>query len=438
MSEWDKRVVPGKVREKIKEHGLQGTCSSENPISADNDLADQFWKAGFELAVDLGILCLDTKRIIKFSEEELKDGLRNLPTDIALGDGRDRIHIKKRGPKDKLIFCGGPFGMSLSEDLYVPITQSTAQYKEVDMIIPGALETIFGRPVRAGTALEALATYYETVLTKLACARAGRPDMPASSVESDSTGIGTIFGLVPWSGFTKWDICPISAPAEFKTTNFLLTEAAHVHRSGAHLCTYHHSFIGGISGPPEGSAMCRIAANILLTSLYGAVYFQSSVYDLKYIGDTGREALWAANVSGRAMARNSNMLFCETNSPVAGPCTEMLLREAAVHTINNEVNGAPWATGIRPTGGKFKDYATGLESKFCGEMCKALVGLKPADANEIIKKVIPTYEEHLKRPPLGKPFQKCFDVKTLKPTKEWEEIYNKIKREFIDFSIPLE
>ncbi|MFH1820999.1 MAG: monomethylamine:corrinoid methyltransferase [Methanobacteriota archaeon] len=437
-AEWDKRVVPGKVKEKLTEHGLKGTCTPENPISASSDLADEFWKAAFELALDLGVLCLDTKRIIKISEDELKDGLRNLPTDIALGDGRDRVHIKIRGPKDKVTFCGGPFGAPASEDLYIPICQSVAQHKEVDMMVPGVLETLFGRPVRAGTALEAMATFEEGVMVKQACRRAGRPGMPVAMVESDATGIGTISALVPWSGFTKWDLAPVSAPAELKTTNFLLTEAAHVQRSGAHLWTYHHSFIGGVPGPPEGTVLTRIAANILFTSVYGAEYFQSSIYDLKYIGTCGREAIWANNVSGLAMARNSNMLFCDTNNPVAGPVTEMMLREIAVNAINNQVDGASWNCGIRSAGGKFKEHATGLESKFCGELFKAMVGLKSADANEIVKKVIPTYEEHLKRPPIGKPFQECYDVRTLKPTKEWEDIYNKVKKEFIDFSIPLE
>lgn len=418
--------------------GSSRTCTPENPISADSDLVDEFWKAAFELALDLGVLCLDTRRIIKFSEEELKDGLNNLPTDIALGDGRDRVHIKLRGPKDKLTFSGGPFGICLSEDLYVPICQSTAQYKEVDMIIPGALETLFGRPVRAGTALEAMATFEECVLVKNACRRAGRPDMPTTSVESNATGIGAISALVPWSGFTKWDLAIVSAPAELKTSNYLLTEAAHLQRTGAPVWMYHHSFIGGVAGPPEGTVLTRIAANILYTSVYGAEYFQSSIYDLKYIGTCGREAVWAHNVSGRAMARNSNILFCDTNNPVAGPVTEMMLREIAVNAINNQVDGASWTCGIRSAGGKYKDYTTGLESKFCGEILRAIIGLKPADANEIVKRVIPTYEEHLKRPPIGKPFQECYDVKTLKPSKEWEDIYKKVKKEFMDFSIPLE
>lgn len=437
-AEWDKRVVPGKIKEKLTEHGLKGTCDLENPISTDSGLADEFWEAAFELAIDLGILCLDTRRIIKVSEDELKDVLRNLPTDIALGDGRDRVHIKIRGPNDKLTFSGGPFGICLSEDLYVPICQSAAQYKEVDMLIPGALETLHGRPVRAGTALEAMATFEELVLAKQACRRAGRPDMPTTSVESNATGIGTISALVPWSGFTKWDLAIVSAPAELKTTNYLLTEAAHLQRTGAPIWMYHHSFIGGVAGPPEGTVLTRIAANILFALVYGAEYFQSSIYDLKYIGTCGREAIWATNVSGRAMARNSNLLFCDTNNPVAGPVTEMMLREIAVSAINNQVDGASWCCGIRSAGGKFKDYTTGLESKFCGELLKAIVGLKPADANDIVKKIIPTYEEYLKRPPIGKPFQECYNVKTLKPTKEWEDVYNKVKKELIDLSVPLD
>jgi len=72
VKDWDTKVIPGKVSEKLSEHGLKGTCTPENPINTEDSLADEFWHAGFELAVDVGMLCLDTERVIKFTEEELK------------------------------------------------------------------------------------------------------------------------------------------------------------------------------------------------------------------------------------------------------------------------------------------------------------------------------------------------------------------------------
>ncbi len=39
---------------------------------------------------------------------------------------------------------------------------------------------------------------------------------------------------------------------------------------------------------------------------------------------------------------------------------------------------------------------------------------------------------------LGESFQDCYDLKILKPTPEWLDIYLKVKRELIELGIPLE
>ena len=63
--------------------------------------------------------------------------------------------------------------------------------------------------------------------------------------------------------------------------------------------------------------------------------------------------------------------------------------------------------------------------------------MKREDANEIVKKLIPKYEDRLRRPPKGKSFPECFDVKTLKPSKEWLDIYQRVSKEFEDLGVPL-
>ena len=63
--EWNTRVIPTNVSKKLKEHGLQQTFNPENPVNIDDTLADRFYKAAFELAVEMGFLCLDTERVVK-------------------------------------------------------------------------------------------------------------------------------------------------------------------------------------------------------------------------------------------------------------------------------------------------------------------------------------------------------------------------------------
>ena len=123
---------------------------------------------------------------------------------------------------------------------------------------------------------------------------------------------------------------------------------------------------------------------------------------------------------------------------VSGPCTEMILYESAVGLTQLSVSGVSMETGPRSAGGRYTNYITPLECKFISEVYKAAAGMKRSDANEIAKKLIPKYEDKLKYPPKGKSFPECYDVKKLKPSDEWLNIYLKVKKEVIDLGIPLE
>jgi methylamine--corrinoid protein Co-methyltransferase len=115
----------------------------------------------------------------------------------------------------------------------------------------------------------------------------------------------------------------------------------------------------------------------------------------------------------------------------------MLLYESAVSMICISASGASYAVGPRSAGGRLTNYVSPLECKFCGEVLKGSAGMKLGEANEIAKVFIPRYEAKLAAPPDGKSFTECFDLKTLKPTKEWREIYDKVKKELVDFGVPL-
>jgi methylamine--corrinoid protein Co-methyltransferase len=58
--------------------------------------------------------------------------------------------------------------------------------------------------------------------------------------------------------------------------------------------------------------------------------------------------------------------------------------------------------------------------------------------NEVVKALLPHYEDSIKTPDLGIPFQKAYDMDTLQPTPEWEATYRKVKNECIDLGIPLD
>ena len=135
VKEWNMKVIPRLTQQKLKEHGLQKTFDSNNPINTDDGLADEFYKAGFELAIEMGVICQETERVIKVSEEELLEGIRSAPSELVLGYGEDRVVVRPRRPEDKLKpLMIAPTAVAFSEDMYIKFTQAVAQYREIDIM----------------------------------------------------------------------------------------------------------------------------------------------------------------------------------------------------------------------------------------------------------------------------------------------------------------
>jgi methylamine--corrinoid protein Co-methyltransferase len=150
--EWDAKIVPNIIERKLKEHGLKGTYDHTNPVNSHDGLADEFFKAAFEIACEQGVLCLDTKRVIKLTEEEIRDGyLHGLKAEIDYGTFPDNVVIRHRKPEDKAhtVLQTGPLGSPISEELWITIHQSVAQYRVVDALMSGTLEEIQGRRIKA-------------------------------------------------------------------------------------------------------------------------------------------------------------------------------------------------------------------------------------------------------------------------------------------------
>ncbi len=434
--EWD-MMVSRKIKEKMKEYGIEKICDPQNPINSDDGLADRFWKAGFDLAVDTGMLCLETKRIIKFTEEELKEALGEAPSEITLGRGADAFTLRARKPEDKTPprFRSG-FG-GVSEHIYVQLMQGIAQYRVVDILSPADLETVYGRGLKTATPYETIAGHHEAVMVKEALKRAGRQGMPIIGVTNSSSEYGHMGGYGTPGGYEpKKDLALVLAITELKTTYGLLHKVAQtVLNCGGMVFGGHWSMIGGYVGPAEGAALAAVASFVLQFLVHSCTISGGLVFDIRYVGNCGRDAVWARGISNQAQSRSKNLMALGESSQVCGPCTHELLYETAVGSIVDAVSGCAAQFGNRSTGGK-PNQQSPLEQKFGAEVLKASAGIKRTDANEIVKALIPKYEEKLRNPPKWKSFTECFDLRTLKPTKEWKDTYDRVWKELEDLGLP--
>lgn len=437
--DWNTRVIPKGISEKLKEHGLTKTCDPSNPINRDDGLADEFFKAGFEFAVETGMLCIDTKRVIKFSEEELKTALKAAPGEITLGEGSDKFTMRARKPEDRTVpIFAATLGIGISEELWIPLMEGVARNREIDMLEGPSLETVYGRPILSGTPYETLAGNLQAKMHQEVLRRTCRPGMPAGAVITSPTEYGQFGGYGVVGGYKPTDVAIVLFPSELKTNYACLHKVVHAINCGGLIRTCSWAMIGGYSGPPEGSALSAIAFFLLERPIHQAVYGGCGTYDLRYFGNCGRDALWANSMVFQAVGRNTHLLTESIINQTAGPCTDMLLYESSVGLMDVSVSSASMSIGPRSAAGKYTNHISPLEAKFCAEVFKACAGMKRSDANEIAKALIPKYEDKLMSPPKGKKFTECFDLKTLKPTREWQEIYDRVKHEIADLGIPIQ
>jgi methylamine--corrinoid protein Co-methyltransferase len=436
---WDTKVIYQNIKSKLTEHGLSGLFDEDNPIPSDDKLADEFFVAGRELALETGMLCLDTKRVIRISEDELKQTITDAPKELMIGEGSDAFLHHHRMPDDRRPpkLCA-PLGIVVSEDLWVRLHVAIFRLSEVDYTEGASLATAYGREVRSGTPLETLVGRLHAEMHREAKWRAGRPGMAAIASISSVTALANLGGFGIPGGFdARTDIAMNLSPAELKTSFHSLNKIVQAVNCGARIYSGTESFIGGYAGPTEGAAIALIANSLLHMTVHSADITSDSIMDLSYNGTCGRAGLWATSIAHQAISRNAPHINNCVANQTAGPATAMLLYESAAGMLTICVSGGSQALVSRSAGGKYPNHISPLEIKFCGEVLKKCAGLKRSDANEIVKSILPKYEHQLGNPPIGKPFQECFDVNTGAPSEEWLQIYKDIKKEMIDLGIPL-
>ncbi|HHE74938.1 MAG TPA: monomethylamine:corrinoid methyltransferase, partial [Desulfobacteraceae bacterium] len=120
----------------------------------------------------------------------------------------------------------------------------------------------------------------------------------------------------------------------------------------------------------------------------------------------------------------------------AGPMTEMLFRETAVHAMVSTVTG--WHLWeMASTRNKYKNRATPLEARIGMEVGHAVAcqGLSRAEVNVIAKNLLVKYEDHAADAPIGCEYHECYDVAKAVPTQEHFDMYRRIKDEIADMGI---
>jgi methylamine--corrinoid protein Co-methyltransferase len=110
--------------------------------------------------------------------------------------------------------------------------------------------------------------------------------------------------------------------------------------------------------------------------------------------------------------------------------------ETGAGQIASTVSGGHSLGGVR----KFvisdtANFGSPLESRWLGEITKSAAGMSRSKANEIVLALLSKYEDKLMDAPHGTVFEELYDVQAMRPTKEYQKLYDEVKEEFVRLGV---
>lgn len=435
--DFDIEMVFKKTKELVAKHGLK--YDRNELITQNPEMADACFKAGFELAVESGIFCIDTSRMIKFTEDELKYALKTAPKSLTLGWGKDQrvIKAKEYGIPNRPFIWGGFSGSPLSEELYRQSIRSYIKEPLVDCLGHGSIPMVDGIEVRTGSPMEIRAARQELLYVREGLAREGRPGMPFVAGESSTTVLGDLAIMNP-SYMPPNNTHFVSTLNELKTDYTDLSKVMSAYEYGVHNINLIDAIIGGYAGGPEGAAVVTVAAFIMGLIVNRASISLCHPAHNKWISTSPPESIWAENIVGQAFSRNSPLITIGDVWTSAGTGTADILLEIAAITITKTLTGNH-PHGVGATNGIYP-HGSGMDVRWMGEVAHATFdqNISLERGNEIVCELVSRYEGKFENPDLGLPYNEVYDVETATPKDWWLEIYSESKKMFAkDFGLYL-
>ena len=434
--DFDQRIFAPKLAEALKQCEIK--FDPDVLIPSDDGTADDLFKAAMGFYADVGTYCLDTERIIKFDEDEIKEGLRDAPSQAVFGEELDAGVLRPRQPESRELpwcFIGAGGAPVSSEEIFLSLVQAYGEINLADAVTTPELTMIDGLPIRVQTPLEIFGSIRNAILGRDALRRAGRPGLPImNALATAASDTALIAALQPMYGLRPSDGYFVATMAELKTNYELMNKACVLTTLGARIGTLAGCVMGGYCGGPEGTALTVTAHHAHGILVNQATYHLNHPAHMKYISNSSPEMLWLISMYAQAVSRNTHLLSLNLNYTSAGSATDMALYEIAAQVITAVVSGVSIeAVGLARA--VYVDHLTPIEPRFAAEVAHAAAGLKRTDANEIVKTLVKKYVHKIPNAPAGQRYQDCFDVRTGKPSRECVEIYTRVKKELKDLGL---
>lgn len=437
VDEWDNVYIYAKIKELIEKYDLKFPVK-DTGVPSDNALADRVFQAAIDLCVDAGVYCTDTQRRMIWTRDEIEDVLAGCKETLKAGVDDGEFVIKKRLPDSagKVPFGGGPWGVVIPEEYFLRLNKAYVKEPLFDFFTTGALKTVHGRPVRAGSPWDTAGCWHEIRMTRQAIDEAGRPGMAICGPNTSASAIGTI-SVHSYGGVRPTDWQNASFMSELKVPYEDLMRTSHFIETNSFIHNFYNPIYGGFAGGAEGTAIATVAGFILMKATLFGDSHNTGISHAHYSFNTFPALIVSQAIAMQALSRNTNICIANFTRPAAGPTEIDMMFEIAAYQLATVTSGVWVGQGVQTATGRFEGHCSPLEARFAAEVAHAADGMSREEADPIVLQLIDKFKDEQKLLKKGKPFDECYDLETLEPTAEWQGVYEKARQEMIALGIPL-
>jgi len=427
--QWDMELFKT-ISSLVKKYGIKfpgGDCF----INLDESLPERAFEAGIECLETLGIYCITTKRRVRLSREEILTAIRGIPTEILMGEGRDRRVWKQRKieGREKLNVCPGHH-TPYTEEIAPLVVKNFAQIPRADFIEGFNFSNVDGREI-IGPPMEVYASRRQMGWMREGIRKAGRPGMAIVYYPINTRAEDLICVMDPDYGLRRTDGILLSLLPDLKMEQDMLSAAIVYEEYGAFKISGSFAMAGGFCGGVEGAIIEGIAKPIAAMIAYRDYIHYTGVEHIHMLN--AKEILlpgvnWARSVVNQALNRFTHTICMRWIIPTSGPGTELNLLEIAMQSIEAAVNGmnlyAPRHCRTTINHGQ-----TPLEAEWMIDIADAVIEqeFNRETANVLITKISELFEN--KKPQDGYSITECYDLIHHRPKPHYEKVYHNVKNQ---------
>lgn len=434
--DWDIDYVVEPIMDLLDEYDL--SYEKGDVIAYDEDMLRRFYEAGRKLAIESGIYCQDTGRVIKFTAEEIDEAAKAQRKTMTVGQGVDAFEFYARKPEDSRrpgVVAGNP-GCPMNETEFCQTVESWAKEPVIDMVTCGSIVEVNGHTVRRAEPSEVIALKHELKYLNEICAKVGRPYVGRLAAESSVSQIGDLsaFGK---NGIREGDAHLVAINNELIATTDNMIRAAMSTDTGVLNASLACVMVGGIAGNAAGASVCMIASMLLANLICKADYHLCHPIHLKQVATSARECMWLQSVVCQAFALCApNIIICDIY-PKNGAGTKELLYEVAAESIvitvsGGHLEGCGSCDGIKPN-------CSGLECRMMGSVAKACAekGLTREEGEKIVRALIEKYEYTLNERKDGLHITEVYDMDTMEPKEFWQAMFDEVAADLKELGLEI-